>query len=539
MCRPHAGKTAYDAIVVGSGATGGIAAKLLTEGGLRVALLEAGDAPSLVELQHISETRLSTYTKPPVVTQAERPIQSECYACRNDLANWFVDDVAQPYESSPSYSWIRIRALAGRLLAWEGQSYRLSDLDFRAASLDGQGSDWPITYAELSPYYDVLERYLQVAGKNESLPQLPDGQFTAPAGRNLSVELLRVPLWDRYKRTVTPSRLATMTCRKHDKQAKELLSQESSSNPGFHTPWRALYDAAFTGRLDLFTGAVVHKLVPRCSKGNGVSYVDKASKEIRDIYGRFIFLCASTLESTRILLSSNVGDSSGLLGTGLMDHLVGAGASGYIELSNNGLDDGGFQRHRAYIPRFRNLTSRERLGFLRGYGYQLRTLLPADPDRSHTGRTMAKVILSSFGETLRDKHNRVALSDTQVDEFGIPALKIHAVRTPNEAAMAHDAAVQAAEMLTACSFRDVRMNSDCLKPGLSVHELGTAPMGWDPRTSVVDSHCQLHDAKDIFVTDGACWTSSGCQNPTLTMMALTARTCRYVLKHAQSLSPRG
>jgi len=272
----------FDAIVVGSGATGGWAAKQLTEGGMDVALVEAGKKTVATDFATADFTGVS---QPPLPdTLHNQPIQAKCYACRAPRDEWFVDDFANPYIQSAPFDWIRMRVLGGRLLAWEGQSYRMSDLDFKSRSHDGYGDDWPISYEDLEPYYDETETYLKVSGICEGLPQLPDGKFESPIGTNVTYSSLREPVLSDFNRIVTPARIASMTSQQPISQAP--TASDGMGHSLFASPWRALADAYATGRLTLFTDTIVRTVVLDGKKAAGVSYINRHSHQTCTLYGR-------------------------------------------------------------------------------------------------------------------------------------------------------------------------------------------------------------------------------------------------------------
>jgi choline dehydrogenase-like flavoprotein len=532
------GVATFDALIVGSGATGGWAAKKLTESGMQVALVEAGAVTRAVDFKNYEADKIPDSTKhsPSIVTQ--RPIQATCYALNESNSEWFVNDLENPYTQSKPYNWIRMRILGGRLLGWARHCYRMGDLDFKSASYDDYGEDWPIAYTDLEPYYDEVDRYLGITGNSEGLAHLPDGINSDHSQTNISKTLLRDNVRRQLGYVVTEARLANLARHRRDLSESSCwisTSEGSIERDWFFSPWSALRDAAETGRLTLFPNSVARHVTMREGKANGIGYIDRVTKKFREIQAKVVLLCASTLESTRLLLNSDVGNSSGKLGRHLMDHVAGGGATGIVEFPSR-VAPLRPVLHQVYIPRFRNLSPRSSGPFIRGYGLQGVAFADDSSDDgtsapgSEGGRRRLRVNLMAFGESLSRKENRVDLDSANPDAWGIPTLKISADWCENDLKLWNDSREQAAEILRVSGLEDIKLTGRLSVPGMCIHEIGTARMGHNPKTSVVNSHCQMHDVSNIFVTDGACWVSSGCQNPTLTMMAITSRTCDYIIK---------
>jgi choline dehydrogenase-like flavoprotein len=533
-------KAPYDAIVVGSGATGGWASKKLTESGMRVALLEAGKKITPRDFtEHKPSWQLPYLGLSPKILR-ERPIQGLVYACREYNYDWFVNDLENPYTQVKPFHWIRMRVLGGRSMSWGRQSYRMSDLDFKAASHDGYGDDWPIAQADLVPYYEEVERYVGISGTAEQLRQLPDSIFLPAMAMTCGELAFKKAVAQKFGRVVTMGRTAIITRQHHGRQPCHYCGpceQGCTTFSYFSSPWTTIADAQKTGRLSLFTDAVASHVVMQNGKAAGVAYIDRITRQPREVRGKVILLCASTMESTRLLLNSGIGNSSGVLGHYLMDHIYGGGASGVMPGLEARPWAGPPRRPNGiYVPRFRNVTEKTTNGFIRGYGYQ---------GGSHPGfkfhapgigaaykekvrRGAWSIELGLWGECLARKENFVEIDRNRVDAWGIPVLKVSADWSVNEKKIFDDGRDQAAEMLRTAGATDVRLTGGHSVPGFCIHEIGTARMGNDPKTSVVNQYCQSHDVPNIFVTDGACWVSSGCQNPTLTMMALTVRACDYI-----------
>ncbi len=541
----------FDAVVVGSGATGGWAAKQLTEAGLRVAVLEAGPKITPKDFSEHLEPYQLKYRGNDPHKRERRPIQGLCYACRESNQQWFVDDLENPYttEAGKPFHWIRCRVLGGRSLTWGRQSYRMGDIDFKAASRDGYGDDWPISYADLKACYEKVERFVGISGGPEGLEVLPDSEFLPPMPMTCGEELLRAAARRKLGRVVTIGRVAVLT-REHNGRAAchycGPCEQGCITNSYYSSPWTTLAAAQKTGRLMLVTDAVASHVVMerRGGRARGVAYIDRVSRAAREIRARVVVLCASSLESTRLLLNSAPGglaNSSGVLGHYLMDHIYGGGAAGEMPMLEAYPWPGAPRRPNGiYVPRFRNVTDKT-AGFLRGYGYQGGASASFDYGARGYGSAYKAAVrrgrwtisLGLWGECLARHENHVELDPAVKDAWGIPALRIHMSWSDNERNLFEDGRQQAAEMLEAAGATDVRVTGRPSVPGFCIHEIGTARMGRDPKTSVLNAFNQAHEVRNLFVTDGACWVSSACQNPTLTMMAITARACDYIVEQAR------
>ncbi len=535
-------KEPFDAIVVGSGATGGWAAKQLTESGLRVALLEAGKKITPKDFtEHTQSWQLPYLGNSPKIRR-DRPIQGKCYACRESNQEWFVNDRENPYTQDKPFNWIRMRVLGGRSLSWGRQSYRMSDLDFKAASHDGYGDDWPISHADLLPYYEQVERYVGISGTAEGLPQLPDSVFLPGMEMTCGEQILKESSKKKFGRTVTIGRAAVLTKNHNGRQACHYCGpceQGCATNSYFSSPWTTIADAQRTGRLSLFTDAVASHVVMKDGLAAGIAYIDRVTRAPKEVRARVIVLCASTLESTRLLLNSGICNSSGVLGKYVMDHIYGGGASGVMPQIEAKPWAGPPRRPNGiYVPRFRNVSEKSTNGFIRGFGFQGGSTPGFDFGAPGFGASYKDAVrkgqwnvnLGLWAECLARKENYVEIDKARVDAWGIPILRISAEYGDNEKKLFNDGREQAAQMLEAAGARNVKMTGQYSVPGFCIHEVGTARMGNDPKTSVLNAFCQAHDTRNIFVTDGASWVSSGCQNPTLTMMAITVRTCEYITR---------
>jgi choline dehydrogenase-like flavoprotein len=549
-------KEPFDAIVVGSGATGGWAAKRLTEAGWHVAMLEAGPKITPKDFsEHTQSWQLPYLGQSPMISY-QRPIQSLCYACRESNHQWFVNDFENPYTQEKPFHWIRQRVLGGRTLSWGRQTYRMSDLDFKAASHDGYGDDWPISYDEMVPYYEIVEKYVGISGQAEGLSQLPDSVFLPPMEMTCGETIFRDQVRNKMGRVVTIGRVAILTQKHNGRAACHYCGpceQGCSTFSYFSSPWTTIADAQRTGKFALICDAVAARIPTRDGKATGVMYIDRVTREPKEVRAKVVVLCASTLESTRLLLNSGICNQNDALGHYVMDHRYGGGAAGVMPMLEAKPWAGPPRRPNGiYIPRFRNVKESATNGFIRGYGYQggsspvFNTDAPAlgvsypgfDTDAPGFGaqykdavrRGRWNISMMAFCECLARKENYVEIDRDRVDAWGIPILKMQAEYGANESSLWTDSRVQAAEMLEAAGAKDVQLTGHPSVFGFCIHEVGTARMGNDPRSSVVNRFNQAHDVKNIFVTDGASWVSSGNQNPTLTMMAITVRACDYITK---------
>jgi choline dehydrogenase-like flavoprotein len=554
----------FDAIVVGSGISGGWAAKELTEKGLRTIVLEAGRPinPAVDYVEHVppydkryrgmgDRKRLERY----------QPIQAQCGACDEYAGKFFVNDLDNPYSfpADKPFSWIRGRQVGGRSIMWGRCVYRWSDLDFEANAKEGMAVDWPIRYRDLAPWWSHVEKFVGIQGRHEGLAHLPDGEFQKPWPLNAAEQKARDVLLTKFggERLITNARLAVLTEDHLGRQKCHLcgpcyrgcvtLSYFSSVNA-------TLPAAQKTGNLTLRPFSVVHSVIydPRMKRATGVRVVDGNTKEMFDVKAKVIFLCASALESTRILLNSataefptGLGNSSGELGHNLMDHIMGGGATGTLPWAKDRMEIG--RRPDAiYVPRFRNVKAKHP-DFQRGYGFEGRAERPGwDRGAAMNGFGAGfkksligdlgpwELTLDGFGEMLPRHENYVEIDQHLVDAWGIPALRVNCAYSDNEKKMQDDMVVSATEMLEALGATDIRTFKENNAPGLVIHETGTARMGRDPKTSVLNAHNQMWDVQNVFVTDGACMPSAANQNPSITYMALTARA----VDHAATLLKR-
>ncbi len=517
-------KTHYDAIVVGSGLTGSLAARELTQAGLEVLLLERG-SPRLCPSLPASSF--------PSIDLDDFHIQRNCYLFEGpNLAHYFVNDREHPYLSDPDapFWWIRGYQLGGRSATWAGQSYRWSDLDFNANLVDGAGCDWPIRYTDLAPWYSKVERLIGLTGRKEGVPQIPDGEFGKARSLNAVEEHLRKTLQGKFTRLLTPSRIAEG--RSNGKRSCQFCGETHSDGVVYYSSINgALPEAMATGRLAVKTGSIVHSVLldHRSGRASGVRVIDATSKAEAEYQARIVFLCASTIPTNQILLNSTsrqfptgIGNSSGVLGRYLVDHHWKSGANARIRLPSDISNQESEVPWGSYVPRFRNLGVEPSRDYLRGFGYQVSSgMIDNEGDWL--------VNFHGFGETLPSQSNFIELDRTQSDSYGMPLVRIHFEYGANEYAMRGDMQASAVEMLEAAGAEEVIPIQEPAIPGHSIHEMGGARMGRDKRDSFLNGWNQSHEVANLFVTDGACMASSACQNPSITYMALTARACHHAV----------
>ena len=558
----------FDAIVIGSGISGGISAKELCERGLKVLVLERGR-----KIEH--GTDYNDHQMPWELPDANRipedelardyPIQRQCYAVNAATKPFWVKDSQHPYttpEDKP-FSWIRGYHLGGRSIMWGRQSYRLSDIDFEANAKDGHGVDWPIRYADLAPWYSHVEKFIGVAGSAEGLPQLPDGEFLPPFPMNDGEKLFKASVEQHFPgRKVIIGRNANLS---EAQPHHEALGRSSCQNRSIcergcsfganHTSLSSSLPAAErTGNLTVVTDAIVHSLIqdPATGRITSVRVIDAKTKQGRTYEAKVFFLNASTFGSAQILLNSrNEANPRGLcnksdqVGRNVMDHLY---ALMTIGIMKNYPTDSYYRGRRPtgiYIPRFRNVTEAGD-GFVRGYGYQGGVMRRGGMPSAATpgigqaikeaGRKFGPwmAYIGGFGEMLPNPANRATLHASRTDEWGIPLLHIDVAHGENEKRMIGQILSDGKAMIEASGGVLAGQSSLPAPPGLGIHEMGTARMGRDPMTSVLNGFNQAHEAPNLFCTDGAAMTSSGCQNPSLTYMALSARAAYHAVEFLKS-----
>ena len=561
-------ETNYDAIVVGTGISGGWAAKELCEKGLKTLVLERGPMVKHIEDYPTMNDDPWDYKTGDVITNKTRKTQGKQsrteYTTRESSKHFFVNDLEHPYNEIERFDWMRGYHVGGRSLTWGRQSYRLTDFDFEANIKEGIAIDWPIRYRDLEPWYDYVEGYIGVSGQNEGLPQFPDGNYLKPMDLNCVEDHLRESISKNYKdRILTIGRTAIIT--EGTKPGLGRMSCQYRARCMRGCPFGAYFSsnsstlpaAEKTGNMTLRSNSIVHEVIydSNNKKASGVRVIDTETKKTYEFNARVIFLCASAVASTSILMQSKsdafpngLGNSSDQLGRNIMDHHLDVGASAktedfksqyYFGRRNNGI----------YIPRFRNIGgSTNRKDFLRGYGYQGGGSRNAWTDKVTElsyGTEFKKEILKpgmwsiglgGFGEVLPYEDNRMTLDYEKLDNWGLPTVTFNATIKENELNMRKDMKQQAMEMLENAGFKDVEGHDDAYAIGLGIHEMGTARMGHDARSSVLNKYNQVHEVPNVFVTDGSAMTSAGNVNPSLTYMALTARAADHAVKELKKMN---
>jgi choline dehydrogenase-like flavoprotein len=547
----------YDVLVVGSGASGGWAAKRLAEAGVKVALVDAGKPLRVTDLnEHGSFVELPYRERSAELVRKTRPIQKDCYACTERNFDWFANDLEEPYTTAEGkpFSWQgRMRVTGGRTVVWGRQSYRMGDIDLKAASHDGFGVDWPLAYADLEKYYDLVEDYVGISGLAEGVYELPDSRFHPAMPFNCAEKHLRERVKSKMGWTVTIGRVANITRSLNGRAPCHYCGPcywGCVTNSYFNSAFTTVADALASGNCTHVPNAMVYKVLTDASnRATGLLYIDRVTREAKEIRGKTVVLCAQALETARILLNSKnernpagLGNSSGVLGHYLMDHLWVAGGAGaeFPGMEMKPSLDGPNRPNGIYVIRFRNTKKGPKSkDFLRGYGFQGGQGTGFSFDAPGFGADYKRAVknpasslrLVGFGECLPYFENYVEIDPSgQADAYGIPILKVNMGWGENERKMIPDMAVSAAEMMEAAGGKNIEPFAALDRvPGFGIHELGVARMGNDPKTSVLNQFQQAHDVKNLFVMDGAGFTSGACQNPTLTIMALTVRSSDYLL----------
>jgi len=546
----------YDAIVIGSGISGGWAAKELTEKGLRTIMLERGK-----NFEHIKDYK--TANKDPwdfehrgKVTETqkkERPYIARAWGAQEAIMDYWAKDVDCPYTEVKPFNWWRSYQLGGRSILWGRQSYRWSDYDFEANAKDKWAIDWPIRYKDIEPWYDYVERFAGVNGSKEGLPQLPDGQFLPPMEMNCVEKDVAARIKDHYKgnRHMIIGRSANLTAPIPGRTQCQFRNRCWEGCPFggyFSTQSSTLPAAMATGKLTVRPYSIVTRILydKDTRKAKGVEVLDAETNNTYEFYAKIVFVNASALNSAWVLMNSathiwpdGLGSSSGELGHNIMDHHYNLGASGTVE----GYADKYVYGRRAngiYVVRFANLFGDTR-DYLRGFGYQgaaSREGWQRSVAELNVGAAFKEALtepgdwtigIGGFGELLPYHENKITLDKNKKDKWGLPVLAMDAEIKDNEKKMRKDIVAEAIAMLEAAGVKEVKSHDNGHNVGDGIHEMGSARMGRDPKTSVLNGHNQVWDAKNVFVTDGACMVSSACQNPSLTYMALTARAADFAV----------
>ena len=547
----------YDAIVVGSGMTGGWAAKELTEKGLKTLVLERGREVKHGQGYPTTNKAPWEYDRIGYLSREEKEqyhIQSIKYNFDVSSKDFFVNDLKHPYVEEKAFRWFRGYQTGGRSLLWGRGAYRMSDLDFEANAKDGVGIDWPFRYEDIAPWYDYVERFIGVAGSKENIWHFPDGVFLPPFDMNTAELAVKERIEAHYPdRKFIPNRVAHLTKVEpgHFKgrsqcQARDMCHTGCPYGAYFTSNSSTLPAAAETGNLTLRPHAIVESVLydENLDKVTGVRIIDTQTKQSEEFFARVVFLCASALATTGILLNSRthrfaegLANSSGVLGHYLMDHHKNINAYGTLE----GYEDRiykGFRPAAVALPRFRNVEQQE-MDYLRGYGFwggasrqginPTQVGIGVDFKARITQPGPWKFALFSQAEGLPYYENKVELDPEQKDQWGLPLLKISAEQGENERRMRKDMVGQAQEVMEIAGLKDITVDEGPMIMGDVVHEMGTARMGRDPKESVLNDFNQCHDIPNLFITDGSCMPSSGYVSPSLTYMALTARACDYAV----------
>jgi choline dehydrogenase-like flavoprotein len=551
----------FDAIVIGSGMSGGWAAKEFTDHGLKTLVLERGR-----DVKHIKDYPTTNkypwefehYGQVPLDIQQANPVVSRCYAFAEDAMHFFVKDTEHPYVQEKPYDWIRGYQVGGKSLLWARQTQRWSDFDFEGPARDGYAVDWPIRYKDLAPWYSHVEKFAGISGNKDGLPQLPDGEFLPPLDLTCVEDHLRESVAKEYKdkdRHVIYGRCAHLTVPQpiHLQQGrgqcqKRNICQRGCPFGGYFSansstiPW-----AERSGHLTLRPFSVVHSILydPDKKLAKGVRVIDAHTKEVLEFYAPVIFVNAGTMNSNLILLNSisdrfpkGLGNDNGLLGKFVAFHNYRANVSAEHPGFTDSTTDGQTPTN-AYMPRFRNLHKQE-TDFLRGYAIAIYSYRETDRSDAGTGATLKDNLLhpkpgpwgigcGMMGETIPREANQVSLDPEKKDDWGIPQLRFNIGYTDNEEKMIQDFFKEMSEMLTKAGFTNIQTHDSHQAPGLDIHEMGGIRMGHDPKTSLLNKWNQLHACKNVFVTDGACMTSTSTQNPSLTYMAITARATNFAV----------
>ena len=548
----------FDAIVVGSGISGGWAAKELCEKGLKTLVLERGR--NLEHIKDYTDTEKNPWelTHRNHKTQEDTensPIQSKCYAYDEVSKKFFVNDKEHPYNQVNRFDWIRGNHVGGRSIMWGRQCYRWSDLDFEANAKDGHGSNWPIRYKDIAPWYSYVEKFVGISGSKENLAQLPDGEFLPAMEMNCVEKMVKNNLKNKLGRDVIIGRTANHTAKVGTRgpcQYRNKCHQGCPFSGYFSSNSATLPAAAATGNLTLRPNSITTEVIydKETKKAKGVRIIDSETMQTEEFFAKIIFLNASTLGTAQILMMSvsdafpnGLGNGSGQIGHNLMDHHYGVGASGNFD----GFQDQyvyGKRPNGIYVPRFRNLDGGSSAGYLRGFGFQGGASrqrgsfdgIGVDLKEAMTEPDQWSMGWGSWGEQLPHFDNKISLNTEKKDKWGLPTLDIDCTFRDNERKMRVDMMNSAAEMLEAAGIKNVKTYDNNPAPGFCIHEMGTARMGTDSKDSVLNKWNAMHEVPNVYVTDGACMSSSACQNPSITYMALTARAADHAVSELKKMN---
>ena len=549
----------YDAIIIGSGITGGWAAKELCEKGLKVLMLERGR-----NVEHIKD--YSTATTPTwelkhrgTLTPEDKKknfIQSRHWSFREDNKHFYINDEQNRYQETKRFDWIRGDIVGGRSLLWSRACYRWSDLDFEANLRDGHGVDWPIRYKDLAPWYDHVESFIGVSGSNEGIPHLPDGKFQPPFEMNVVEKYFKQQIESKWNdRHVIMGRTANLTEPVKGRgqcQARNQCHRGCPFGAYFSTNASTIPAAYATNNLTVRPHSLVNRIIydEQKQKATGVEIIDTQTKKTEEFYAKIIFCNASTVATAFILLNSTskrfpngLGNGSDQVGRNLMDHHKGLSVTAAVD----GFEDSYYFGHRPaslFIPRFRNIKDTTK-DFIRGYHFGASAYRTTAQSNETIGAAFKESLcepgqwqmgIYGFGECLPYAENRVTLDTNKKDDWGRPVIAIDCEFKENEKAMHEDMKLAAKEFMEAAGFKNTVVNAAISFPGNANHEMGTARMGHDPKTSVLNKWNQMHEVPNVFITDGSCMSSSACQNPSLTYMALTARACDHAVKELKKMN---
>ena len=557
----------YDAIVIGTGVSGGWAAKELTEKGLKTLVLERGRMVKHIEdypTMNMDEWDFPAGDVKTAEIRRRQPVQTRTGQVKEHSKHFFVDDLDHPYNEIKPFNWLRGYHVGGRSLTWGRQVYRLSDIDFEANAKEGIAVDWPIRYKDIAPWYDYVEEYIGISGEKLGLPQLPDGKFLKPMEMHCVEKDLKKSLHENYDdRTLTIGRVAHITEGTKKGLGRVSCQYRNRCRRGcpfgsyFSSNSSTLPAAEQTGNLTLRPNSIAYEIIydENQKKATGVKVIDAETKKTYEFKSKLIFLCASAVASASILLQSKsnrfpngMGNDSGELGHNLMDHHFQVGASGVSDKHEDKYFTGR-RPNGIYLPRFRNLGGKtNRKDFLRGYGYQgggsRGSLQPSSIESAYGAKFKKELLkprewgmsLGAFGEILPYHDNKMTLDYNKTDKWGLPTISFDAKIRENELNMRKDMMNQAIEMLEKAGFKNVKGKNKNYVMGHGIHEMGTARMGRNPKTSILNGNNQIHSVQNVYVTDGSFMTSAGCTNPSITYMAMTARAVNHAVNELKKMN---